>query len=78
MLGQIRSKFGAIPIPGESVTLNGEALLGQAKEEQDKLREELKTVLDELTYSKMAENDASLMDSTNKILSKIPSPIIVG
>ena len=53
MLGQIRGKFATIPIPGESVTLNASDLLSQAKEEQEKLREELKTTLDELTYSKL-------------------------
>ena len=56
MLGQVRGKFATIPIPGESVTLNGGELITQAKDEQEKLREELKTVLDELTYTKLAEN----------------------
>ncbi len=46
MLGLIRSKFATIPIPGESVTLNGPELITQAKQEQDALREELKTTLD--------------------------------
>ena len=41
-LGQVRSKFGnSIPIPGESVNLNGDSLLSQAKEEQQTLREEV-------------------------------------
>ena len=42
ILAQIRGKFTTIPIPGESVTLNASELAAQAKEEQDKLREELK------------------------------------
>ena len=37
ILGQIRSKFGSIPIPGESVDLNGGDLISQGREEQDKL-----------------------------------------
>jgi hypothetical protein len=53
MLGLIRSKFATIPIPNESVTLNGPALVTEAKEEQNLLRDELKTVLDELTYEKL-------------------------
>ena len=32
-LGQVRSKFGSVPIPGEAVTLNGTALISEAKEE---------------------------------------------
>tara|TARA_Y100000310_G_C20377070_1_gene666250 strand:+ start:28 stop:681 length:654 start_codon:yes stop_codon:yes gene_type:complete len=73
MLGQIRGKFASIPIPGESVTLNADALLSQAKEEQEKLREELKTTLDELTYKKLTEDAAVITDSTVKINQTIPT-----
>ena len=78
MLGQIRGKFATVPIPGESVTLNASELLGQAKAEQDALREELKTTLDELTYVNMATSDATLQDSTSKVLQNIPQGIFVG
>ncbi len=44
-LGQVRSKLASIPIPGDSVTLNGSDLISQAKDEQDKLREELEVYL---------------------------------
>ena len=77
-LGQIRSKFDSIPIPGESVTLNGGALISEAREEQEKLREELKTVLDELTYQKLLEADANKSDNANKIQQTIPLPVFVG
>ena len=78
MLGQVRGKFGTIPIPGESVTLNGSDLITQAKEEQDKLREELKTTLDEMTYAKLAETDATIAESVNKVQERIPLPVFVG
>lgn len=78
MLGQIRGKFAAIPIPGESVTLNHSELLSQAKDEQNSLREELKTVLDELTYSKLVATDAEVMDSASKILQNVPFGVYVG
>ena len=78
MLGQVRSKFGTIPIPGESLSLNGDALLSQGKEEQGALREELKTVLDELTYSKLLESDAGQIANTNAIQEKIPLGIFTG
>ena len=77
-LGLIRSKFGSIPIPGESVNLNGDALISSAREEQDKLKEELKTILDELTYNKLAETNATLMDSVTKIQEKMPLLIYQG
>ena len=78
MLGQVRGKFATVPIPGESVTLNAADLLGQAKAELDALREELKTTFDELTYTKLAENDATLSDNAEKLLSDIPAGIYVG
>lgn len=77
-LGQVRSKFNNVPIPGESVTLNGSALLSEAKDEQNKLRDELKQTLAELTYAKMAEADAGLIDNTEKVLNKVPNYIFVG
>tara|TARA_R110000824_G_scaffold123214_4_gene280770 strand:- start:6249 stop:7514 length:1266 start_codon:yes stop_codon:yes gene_type:complete len=78
MLGNIRSKFATIPIPGDSVTLDGPALLSQGKAEQEKLREELKTVFDELTYTKVAQGDADLSDAVNKVQEKIPLLIFTG
>lgn len=78
VLGQIRGKFAVVPIPGESVTLNANELLGQAKAEQDGLREELKTILAEMTYDQLAVTDGSLQDSTKKIMENIPVGIYVG
>ena len=78
ILGQVRSKFGNVPIPGDNVTLNGSALLSEAKAEQDKLREELKTTLAEMTYSKLAEKDANMTDNVEKVLDKVPNYIFVG
>ena len=77
-LGQVRSKFGNIPVPGQSVSLNGPALISEAKAEQTALRDELKATLAELTYAKLAEQDASLLESTEKVLDKVPNYIFVG
>ena len=78
MLGQIRGKFSTVPIPGESVTLNHSELISQAKDEKEKLREELKTVLDEMTYAKLAEQDAAKLESATKAQQNIPVTIFVG
>ena len=77
-LGQIRSKFATVPIPGESVTLNGSALISEAREEQASLRTELKEVLDQLTYQALAEKDANISDNVNSISQKIPAGVFVG
>jgi hypothetical protein len=78
MLGLVRSKFATIPIPNESVTLNGPALVSEAKEEQQALRDELKTVLDELTYEKLAEKDSNISDSSQNVLKNVPPSLYVG
>lgn len=77
-LGQVRSKFGSVPIPGDNVTLNGTALISEGKDEQEKLREELKTTLAELTYQKLAEQDSGMLENTGKVLEKVPNYIFVG
>ena len=78
-LGQIRGKFGGVvPIPGESVTLNASDLLSQAKDEQNALRDELKTQLDEMTYPKLTEADKGMIDNSATILERVPLKIFVG
>jgi len=78
MLGLIRSKFATLPIPGESVTLNGSDLVQQGKDEQNSLREELKSTLAELTYTKMSEQEAAMVESSEKVLQRIPYSVFVG
>ena len=78
-LGQIRGKFGgAVPIPGDNVTLNASDLLAQAKDEQNALRDELKTILDEMTYDKLVEKEAALSENATKVQDKTPLPVFVG
>ena len=77
-LGQVRSKLASIPIPNSEVTLNGSALVTEAKEEQQTLREELKTVLDEMVYSVLAEKDMTLQNSLTDAAAKVPVGIFVG
>tara|TARA_R100001509_G_scaffold165020_1_gene144755 strand:- start:736 stop:2007 length:1272 start_codon:yes stop_codon:yes gene_type:complete len=77
-LGQIRGKFQTIPIPGESVNLNADALLSQAKDEQDSLRTELKEMLDQMTYTEMAKSDAEKSESVANIQKKVPNLIFQG
>jgi len=77
-LGQIRGKFNPIPIPGSDITLNASDLLSQAQNEQEKLREELKTILDELTYAELAKRDAETTEAVNTVQTKVPMLIFQG
>tara|TARA_R100000995_G_scaffold80759_4_gene52891 strand:+ start:267 stop:1523 length:1257 start_codon:yes stop_codon:yes gene_type:complete len=77
-LGQVRSKLATIPIPGNEVTLNGSALISEAKEEQNALRDELKTVLDEMAYGALVEGDAAMQNNLSEVVKHIPTGIYVG
>jgi hypothetical protein len=67
-----------VPIPGESVTLNGTALKDESKTEKDLLRTELKTILDELTYVKLAQDDQAKTVAAMETFKQIPMPIYTG
>jgi hypothetical protein len=75
LLGMIRSKFGSVPIPGGDLQLDGGDLKSTAKEEKDKLRTELKEMLDSMTYNKLIETKAGEIDNQQKILKAIPVPM---
>jgi hypothetical protein len=78
MLGQIRGKFGSIPIPGDSVTLNHSELSTQSTNDMQALKEELKTILDEMTYRVLAEKDAAMVTAIDTLQQEIPMTIFQG
>ena len=78
-LGQVRGKFGGnVPIPGDNVSLNASDLLSQAATEQEKLREELKTILAEMTYDKLIETDKNMTENAKELIQDVPLKIFVG
>lgn len=74
LLGLIRNKFSSVPIPGGDLQLNGSDLISQGREEKENLKTKLSEMLEELTYSKMLEDEATASDSLTNILKKIPIP----
>jgi hypothetical protein len=72
ILGFVRSKMTTIPVPGGEVTLNGPQLVDDANSEQEALRQELKEMLEELTYEKLQAKQASQAELIEKQLSRIP------
>jgi hypothetical protein len=82
LLGLIRSKFSTIPIPGADLSLNGTELISQGREDKENLKTKLTEMLEELTYSKMLEDEASAAENLRTILKNIPVPngraIIMG
>lgn len=75
LLGLVRSKFSSVPIPGGELTLNGSDLVSSGREGKDKLRTELKELLDTMTYDKLLETHATKLDNLQKVLKAIPIPM---
>ena len=73
-LGIIRSKFSSIPVPGSELTLNGDSLITQGREDKTNLITQLKEMLDTMTYDKLMETQALRAESINKQLKFIPMP----
>lgn len=73
-LGQIRSKFGSIPVPGESIQLNGGDLITNGRSDVEALRTSLREMLDSMTYEKLTEIQATRAENMNKQLKFVPIP----
>lgn len=77
LLGLIRSKFESIPIPNSEVRLNGDNLVSQAREDKEKLIQQLLDFLSALTRDKLAEIQASLAENVAKQLKYVPIPKMI-
>jgi hypothetical protein len=73
-LGYIRSKFGAIPVPGDSVTLNGSDLISNGRTDKEGLVTKLKEMLETMTYDKLVELQSTRSENINKQLKFVPVP----
>ena len=73
-LGFIRSKFGTIPVPGASLTLNGGDLTSKGREDKKDLVTKLREMLETMTYDKLIEASATRAENLTKQLQKIPIP----
>jgi hypothetical protein len=74
LLGIVRTKVSEIPIPGASVQLNGEALKSEARDDMEKLKEQITALLEDTTYDKLLEKDAAKADNLLKMLRMVPNP----
>jgi len=75
LLGLIRSKVKNIPVPNGDVQLNGDDLISQAREDKTRLYDELKELLESLTYDQLVEREATKAENMMKQLRTIPVPL---
>jgi len=73
-LGEIRSKFSSVPVPGSDVSLNGSDLLSRGREDKKELVTQLKEMLETMTYDKLIEVSSTRAEMIQKQLKFIPIP----
>lgn len=78
MLGYIRGKYGSIPIPNGETTLNAADLLGAAGTEKQALVDQLRTMLDTMTRSKLLEAKRLETEALGASLNGTPLSIYIG
>ena len=78
LLGIIRSKYSSMPIPDGEVTLDGEALKTEGREEKTQLLEELREFLESVSLTEKLKAEAEEANAQQEVLAKAPLPIFVG
>ena len=78
MLGYVRSKYSAIPIPNADVQLNGSDLVSAGQTEKEGLITELKEILDTMSRQSQLERKQAEADAMQQQMNKIPLNIYIG
>ena len=78
LLGIIRSKYSSMPIPDGEVTLDGEALKTEGREEKTQFLEELKEFLDSVSLTEKLRAEAEESNAQREVLAKAPLNIYIG
>jgi len=78
LLGIIRSKYASLPLPNGEVSMDGEALKGEGREEKVQLLEELKEFLESVTLSEHAKKEQEIAEANQQVLNKAPLQIFIG
>lgn len=74
LLGLIRSKFQTIPIPNADLQLNGDTLRSDGREDQTRLRDQLREWLSKLTNQALVEAQSTMSTQLTTQLRLIPTP----
>lgn len=77
MLGMVRSKYSALPIPDQDIQLNGESLMQQAQTEIEALLTEMRETLDSMSRQAQLERQAAESDALGNQINRVPLMIYV-
>ena len=78
LLGIIRSKYANMPLPNGEVSLDGEALKGEGREEKEQLLTELKEFLESVSLKEQAVTEQEVAEANQGVLNKAPLGIYIG
>ena len=78
LLGMIRSKYGAIPIPNAETSLDGDTLRSEAAAEKEALITQLREMLEQTSRKALLEADKDEAEFLQEKLQKVPYPIYIG
>jgi hypothetical protein len=78
LLGIIRSKYASMPLPNGDVSLDGEALKAEGREEKSELQEELKEFLESVSLAEGSKKEQEVAEAQQQVLNKAPLKIYIG
>jgi len=78
LLGIIRSKYASLPLPNGEVSMDGEALKSEGREEKANLLEELNTFLEAVSKKEQAATEQEVANAQQEVLNKAPLKIYIG
>jgi hypothetical protein len=78
LLGIIRSKYASMPLPNGEVSLDGEALKAEGREEKSLALEELKEFLESVSLSEASRKESEQAEAQQQVLNKAPLKIYIG
>ena len=78
LLGIIRSKYASLPLPNGEVSMDGEALKSEGREEKANLLEELSTFLEAVSKKEQAITEQEVANAQQEVLNKAPLKIYIG
>jgi hypothetical protein len=78
LLGIIRSKYASLPLPNGEVSMDGEALKAEGREEKTNLAEELSTFFEAVSKKEQAITEQEVANAQQEVLNKAPLKIYIG
>jgi hypothetical protein len=78
LLGIIRSKYASLPLPNGEVSMDGEALKSEGREEKANALEELTQFLESVSLSEGARKEQEVAEAQQQVLNKAPLKIYIG